>query len=95
LRGDASTTRDAPVKSAQVLGKVICLERGHRRIDPYSLRVRLWSIIYRCLVRFKRGVFQRFVRENDKSPPFVKGDIGGFWGALEIPPDPPLAKGGH
>ena len=41
LRGDASTTCDALVKSEQVIGKVVCLERGHRRIDPYSLRVRL------------------------------------------------------
>ena len=96
LRGDASTTCDAPVKSEQVLGKVICLERGHRSIDPYTLRVRLWSMFYLWLARIKRGVFQRFVREqNHKSPPFVKGDLGGFLDAFEIPPDPPLAKGGH
>jgi hypothetical protein len=26
--------------------------------------------------------------------PFVKGDLGGFSGAYQIPPDPPLSKGG-
>jgi signal peptidase len=61
LRGDASTTCDAPVKPEQVLGKVVCLERGHRRIDPYSRRVRLWSMLYLGLARLKRGVFQWFL----------------------------------
>ena len=56
LRGDASTTSDAPVKSEQVLGKVVCLERDNRCIDPYSLRVRLWSMFYLWLARLKRGV---------------------------------------
>jgi len=27
--------------------------------------------------------------------PFVKGDLGGFSSASEIPPDLPLPKGGH
>ena len=58
LRGDASASCDAPVKPEQVLGKVVCLERGHRRIDPYSLKVRLWSLLYLSLARLKRGVFQ-------------------------------------
>jgi signal peptidase I len=96
LRGDASTTCDAPVKPAQVLGKIVCLERGHRRIDPYSSKVRLWSMLYLWLARLRRGFSQRFLREQDyKSPPFVKGDLGGFLGASEIPPDPPLVKGGN
>ena len=58
VRGDASVTCDAPVKVKQVLGKVVCLERGHRRIDPYSRRARLWSMLYLRLARLKRGVFQ-------------------------------------
>jgi hypothetical protein len=61
LRGDASTTCDAPVKPAQVLGKIVRVERGHRRIDPYSRRVRLWSMLYLWLGRLKRNVFQRFL----------------------------------
>ena len=28
------------------------------------------------------------------SPPFEKGDLGGFSNAPQIPPDPPLRKGG-
>jgi signal peptidase I len=58
LRGDASTTCDAPVKPAQVLGKIVRVERGHRRIDPYSPKVRLWSQLYLSLARLKKGVFQ-------------------------------------
>ena len=96
LRGDASTACDAPVKPEQILGKIVCLERDNRHIDPYSLKVRLWSMLYGWLALLKRGVFQWFVREhNHKSPPFVKRDLGGFLEAFEIPPDPPLAKGGH
>jgi signal peptidase len=60
LRGDASKNCDIPVKPEQVLGKVVCLERGHRRIDPYSLRVRLWGMLYLWLARLKRGIFRRF-----------------------------------
>jgi len=64
LRGDASTTCDAPVKPAQVLGKVVRVERGNRRLDPYSRRVRLWSMLYLWLARLKRSVFQWFLRES-------------------------------
>jgi signal peptidase len=96
LRGDASTTCDAPVKPEQVLGKVVCLERDHSTINPYSLGVKLWSRLYPWLARVKRSVFERFIRErHHKSPPFLKGDLGGFLGASEIPPDPPLVKGGN
>jgi len=59
LRGDASTTCDAPVKPTQVLGKVVCLERGQRRIDPYSRRVRLWSMLYLWLGHLKRAIFHQ------------------------------------
>ena len=59
LRGDASTTCDAPVKPTQVLGKVVLLERGQRRIDPYSLRVRLWSMLYLWLGHLKRAIFHQ------------------------------------
>ena len=57
LRGDASSTCDQPVEAEQILGKVVCLERGHRIIDPYRLRVRLWSMFYLLLARCKRFVF--------------------------------------
>jgi signal peptidase I len=64
LRGDASTICDAPVKSEQVLGKVICLERGHLSIDPYSWRVRLWSMFYLWVVGLKRTVCERFLPQR-------------------------------
>jgi hypothetical protein len=64
LRGDASVTDDAPVNPEQVLGKVVCLERGHRSIDPYSLKVRLGSMLYLWLARSKRGIFQWFLPQN-------------------------------
>ena len=66
LRGDASTTCDAPVQPEQVLGKVVCLERSHRRIDPYSRKVKLWSMLYLWLARLKRGVFQWFLPQSSQ-----------------------------
>jgi signal peptidase I len=38
LRGDASVSEDAPVKPEQVLGKIVCLERGHRSIDVFTTK---------------------------------------------------------
>jgi signal peptidase len=64
LRGDASPTYDAPVKLEQVLGKVVCLERDHHLIDPYSLRVRLWTRLYPWLARVKRSVCGRFLPQR-------------------------------
>jgi signal peptidase len=68
LRGDASVSDDAPVKPEQVLGKVVCLERNHRRIDPYSRRVRLWSMLYLWLARLKRGFFQQLSTDFHPHP---------------------------
>ena len=67
LRGDASAGCDAPVKPEQVLGKVVCLERNHRRIDPYSWRVRLWSMFYLWLARCKRAVLKWFFPQSAKT----------------------------
>jgi signal peptidase len=61
LRGDASINYDAPVKPEQILGKVVCLERDQRTIDPYSLNVRIWSMLYLLLARLKRSICERFV----------------------------------
>jgi hypothetical protein len=73
LRGDASTGCDAPVKPEQVLGKVVCLERDQRIIDPYGLRVRLWSMFYLWLARLKRSVSQWF---SSRSGPRALGTKG-------------------
>ncbi|MGD8686614.1 MAG: signal peptidase I [Syntrophobacterales bacterium] len=64
LRGDASTNCDVPVRPEQVLGKVVCLERGHRSIDPYNLRVKLWSVFYLWVVGLKRTVCERFLPQR-------------------------------
>jgi len=76
LRGDASTFCDAPVKPEQILGKVVCLERGNQIIDPYSLRIRLWTMLYFCLARYKRNVFEKFLprsaRRQEKRTPSTK-----------------------
>ncbi len=64
LRGDASAACDAPVESEQILGKVVRVERGHRRIDPYSRKVRLWSMLYLWLARLKRGICQWFLPQS-------------------------------
>ena len=64
VRGDASVTCDSPVKPEQILGKVVCLERDHQIIDPYSLRIRLWSMLYFWLARLKRSVFDRSLAQS-------------------------------
>jgi signal peptidase len=69
LRGDASAACDQPVKPEQVLGKVVCLERGHRIIDPHSLRVRLWSMLYQQLARARRRVSRWFSPQSTQSAP--------------------------
>ncbi len=41
LRGDASLSCDTPVQPEQVIGKVVAVERGGRRIDLASRRAKL------------------------------------------------------
>jgi len=41
LRGDAPGSPDEPVAVQQLLGKVVWVERGSRRLDPYSLKVKI------------------------------------------------------
>ena len=69
LRGDASTTCDGPVAPEQILGKIVCLERDHQIIDPYILRVRLWTMLYLLLARVRRGAIHWFIREQDRQVP--------------------------
>jgi signal peptidase I len=61
LRGDASTTCDTPVEPEQILGKVVCLERDHRIIDPNNWGAILWSMLYLLLARLKRGVVRHWL----------------------------------
>ena len=57
LRGDAAPVLDNPVGADQILGKVICVERNGRRIDPYCLRVKLLYKARRLASRLKRLFF--------------------------------------
>jgi len=54
LRGDASATCDDPVKTHQVLGKVVFVEKGGRRIDLYSRRAKMLRIAHAWASRLKR-----------------------------------------
>ena len=53
LRGDASPTFDEPVKSDQILGKVIAIERNGNSINPYSLRHKLTTWLFKTALRLK------------------------------------------
>ena len=54
LRGDASIADDKPVAAAQVLGKVISVERNGRTMDLYSRRVKTMRLARLLVSRFKR-----------------------------------------
>jgi signal peptidase I len=54
FRGDAAISDDAPVRSEQILGKVVSIERNNHRIDPYRLRIKLRYKTRRLACRIKR-----------------------------------------
>jgi signal peptidase I len=53
LRGDASRTFDEPVKSDQILGKVISIERNGNTVDPYSLQHKVNTWFFKTSLRLK------------------------------------------
>ena len=53
LRGDASRTFDEPVKSDQILGKVISIERNGNSLNPYSLQHKLTTWLFKTTLRLK------------------------------------------
>jgi hypothetical protein len=57
LRGDAAIVFDDPVSAGQILGKVVIVERNGRRIDPYSLKVKLCFKARRFVSSLRRFVF--------------------------------------
>jgi len=71
------------------------------RPSPTSIFCRLFSSTNLSLESCKIDndiVPERKVTEFLLSPPFVKGDLGGFNGIsiyYKIPPSPPLSKGGR
>ena len=58
LQGDASATSHDRVEPEQVLGKVVELERGHRRIDPYGRRVEMLRAARLLASRLKRRMMR-------------------------------------
>ena len=53
LRGDAARTFDEPVKSDQILGKVISIERNGNSLNPYSLQHNLTTWILKATLCLK------------------------------------------
>ena len=53
LRGDAVPTFDDPVKSDQILGKVVSIERNGTSLNPYSLKYKLASWLLKTTLRLK------------------------------------------
>jgi hypothetical protein len=53
LRGDSSRTFDEPVKSDQILGKVISIERNGNSLNPYSLQHKLTTWLFKASLRLK------------------------------------------
>ena len=58
LRGDASGVPDEPVEPAQVLGKVVSVERGGRSIDLYTRKVKMLRTAYVWASRLKRWIIR-------------------------------------
>jgi signal peptidase I len=57
-RGDASGVADEPVEPAQVLGKVVSVERGGRIIDLYGRRAKMLRTAHVCASRLKRWMLR-------------------------------------
>ena len=54
LRGDARPANDNPINAEQILGKVVCVERNGRCINPYHLKAQLTFYIRRLVSRLRR-----------------------------------------
>jgi signal peptidase I len=57
FRGDAAVVFDDPVSAEQILGKVICVEREGRRVNPYTRKAIIRYKARRLAARVKRSVF--------------------------------------
>jgi hypothetical protein len=62
LCGDASGDPDKPVEPAQVLGKVVSVERGGHSIDLYSKKAKMLRTAYIWASRLKRRIMRIFLR---------------------------------
>jgi signal peptidase I len=55
VRGDACMDCDEPVAEAQVLGKVVTVERGDRLIALDRRTAKIWHLVRLFVYRLKRG----------------------------------------
>jgi signal peptidase I len=60
LKGDAGSRPDPPVATSAVLGRVVAVERGGRRIDPYGFFPRLFAGLRRLASRLESRLRQAF-----------------------------------
>jgi hypothetical protein len=61
LKGDSAACPDLPVRSDQVLGRVLAVERsGRRRIDPYSLWTAACCLPLSTASRIKSAFLKRW-----------------------------------
>jgi hypothetical protein len=60
LKGDARRYSDIPVTPAQVLGRVVAVERNGRLFDPYSPAATVCAFLPRQLSRIKQFLSPAF-----------------------------------
>jgi hypothetical protein len=61
LRGDALGSPDESVTAQQVLGKVVCVERNGRSINPYGWELRIFRQAYNSASRLKRSFLRKLL----------------------------------
>ncbi len=59
LRGDALGCPDESVAAQQVLGKVVCVERNGRSINPYGWKSSIFRTAHNCASRLKRRLLRK------------------------------------
>jgi signal peptidase len=59
LRGDALGCSDESVAAQQVLGKVVCVERNGRSINPYGWKSSIFRTAHNCAFRLKRRLLRK------------------------------------
>lgn len=64
LRGDASGACAESVKPEQILGKVVAVDRGGRRIDLYSTRLKIERMLRAWAAAFKWWLLRNIIRRS-------------------------------
>jgi signal peptidase I len=64
LRGDSAAGPDLPVRTGQVLGRVVAVERRGRRFDPHGALTVVGCGLIAAAIRFKSGLLQCWNRKG-------------------------------